>query len=321
MSIRKPAAYVAVLCFALAGAVDAHARAGGGKSFGSRGGNSSSFTPSTRTAPNVSPVGSQPNYANQGLNRPPVGSRGGFFSGGFGRGLLGGLLGAGLIGMLFGNGLFGGLGGLLSVFGLVIQIALIALLAMWAIRMFRSRQQSYAGASPAPGGAAFRTASGPGPGASGGLNGAPPRGPAQPQNTPLAVEQADYARFEEVLGSVQTAFSNEDIATIRRLATPQVADEFASELAENRARGVINRMSDVRFVQGDLAESWREAGGDYASVAMRYELIDAMIDRASGRVVDGDANRPQQVTEVWTFTRPAGGGSADWRLSAIQQAR
>lgn len=318
MSIRRSVAYATVLCIALAGVVEAQARAGGGKSFGSRGSNSFSMTPSTRTAPNVSPLGSQPNYANQGLNRPSVGSKG-FFGGGFGRGLLGGFLGAGLLGLLFGHGLFGGLGGLMSILGLIVQVALIALLAMWAIRMFRSRQQpSYAGANPASGGTSFRTAPGPVPGSSG--FGAA-RGPAPSQNAPLAIEQVDYEQFEKSLVGVQTAFSNEDAATLRQLATREMADEFASELAANRSNGVINRMSDIHFVKGDLAEAWREADGDYASVAMRYDLIDATIDRSSGRVVNGDANRPQQVTEVWTFTRPNGGRSTDWRLSAIQQAR
>lgn len=319
MSIRRSVAYAAVLCIALAGVVEAQARAGGGRSFGSRGSNSFSMTPSTRTAPNVSPLGSQPNYANQGLNRPAVGSRGGFFGGGFGRGLLGGFLGAGLLGLLFGHGLFGGLGGLMSILGLIVQVALIALLATWAIRMFRSRQQpSYAGANPASGGTSFRTAPGPISGSSG--FGAA-RGPAPSPNAPLAIEQADYEQFEKSLVGVQTAFSNEDVATLRQLATRDMADEFASELAANRSNGVINRMSDIHFVKGDLAEAWREPDGDYASVAMRYDLIDAMIDRTNGRVVNGDANRPQQVTEVWTFTRPNGGRTADWRLSAIQQAR
>lgn len=327
MSIRRSVAYAAVLCIALAGVVEAQARAGGGKSFGSRGSNSFSMTPSTRTAPNVSPLGSQPNYANQGLNRPATGARGGFFGGGFGRGLLGGFLGAGLLGLLFGHGLFGGLGGLMSILGLILQIGLVVLLASWAIRMFRSRQQSFAGAGPSggmSGGASYRNASpgpAPGPAPSGFGSGAAPRGPVQAQTAPLAIEQADYEQFEKSLVGVQTAFSNEDAATLRQLATREMADEFASELAANRSNGVIDRMSDIHFVKGDLAEAWREPDGDYASVAMRYDLIDATIDRATGRVVNGDANRPQQVTEVWTFMRPNGGRTADWRLSAIQQAR
>jgi predicted lipid-binding transport protein (Tim44 family) len=69
-------------------------------------------------------------------------------------------------------------------------------------------------------------------------------------------------------------------------------------------------------VQGDLAEAWREGSTDYATVAMKFSLVDKMVDRSTGRVVEGD-DHPQIVTEVWTFRRERGG---NWLLSAIQQA-
>ena len=314
MSVRKSFVFAAALALALAGAVDAQARAGGGGSFGSRGSKSFSTVPSTRTAPSVSPMGAQPGFNNGGLLRPATGSRGMF--GSFGRGLMGGLLGAGLIGMLFGNGLFGGLGGLMSVFGLLLQFGLLALLVMFAIRMFRSRQPYTPAAATS--GASFRS-TGPSPG---GSFGGPFGGAAAPEPAkPLALDATDYAQFERSLVAVQTAFSAEDVAALRRLAVPEIAAEFGRELDANRARGAINRMSDIHFIRGDLAESWGEAGSEYASLAMRYGLIDAMIDRTTGRVVAGDANTPQEVTEVWTFVRPVGGRASDWRLSAVQQGR
>lgn len=90
---------------------------------------------------------------------------------------------------------------------------------------------------------------------------------------------------------------------------------FSEDLAENASRGVVNRISDVKLLQGDLAEAWREGGTDYATVAMRFALNDTMVDRASGRIVEGG---PQEVAESWTFRRAHGG---PWMLSAIQQAR
>jgi predicted lipid-binding transport protein (Tim44 family) len=68
-------------------------------------------------------------------------------------------------------------------------------------------------------------------------------------------------------------------------------------------------------LQGDLAEAWREGDTDFASVAMRFSLIDKTLDRTTGRIVDG-SDQPAEVTEVWTFLRPRG---ARWELSAIQQ--
>jgi predicted lipid-binding transport protein (Tim44 family) len=119
-----------------------------------------------------------------------------------------------------------------------------------------------------------------------------------------------------LLTDIQTAYSREDINKLRACATPEMVSYFSDDLAENTRRGVINRVSDVKLLQGDLAEAWREGGMEYASVAMRFSLVDQMIDRASSRVVEGD-ERPQEVTEVWTFVRPRGG---NWMLSAIQQA-
>jgi predicted lipid-binding transport protein (Tim44 family) len=70
------------------------------------------------------------------------------------------------------------------------------------------------------------------------------------------------------------------------------------------------------LLQGDLSEAWREADVDYATVAMRFAAIDKLVDRATGRVVEGDPDRPVEATELWTFRRDRGG---DWVLSAIQQ--
>jgi predicted lipid-binding transport protein (Tim44 family) len=89
---------------------------------------------------------------------------------------------------------------------------------------------------------------------------------------------------------------------------------FSEQLSENASRGLLNRVSDVRLLQGDLSEAWREGDVEYATVAMRFALTDSMIDRASGRVVEGGS--PSEVTEVWTFMRARGGR---WILSAIQQ--
>jgi predicted lipid-binding transport protein (Tim44 family) len=89
---------------------------------------------------------------------------------------------------------------------------------------------------------------------------------------------------------------------------------FSEQFAENASRGVINKVDNVRLEQGDLAEAWREDAVEYATVAMRFSLTDRLIDRATGRVLEGGESG--EVTELWTFMRARGGG---WLLSAIQQ--
>src|SRR5437868_1882764 len=118
---------------------DAQARAGRGGSFGSRGGQTFSAPPSTSTAPSARPIErsmTQPGQPGSLAQRAPSTSPlGGFFGRpGFLGGMFAGFLGAGLLGMLFGHGLFGGLGGFASILGLILQVALIAIVArlIWA---------------------------------------------------------------------------------------------------------------------------------------------------------------------------------------------
>src|SRR5205823_616017 len=111
-------------------------RPGSGGSSGSRG--TRTYTPpaATRTAPNTAaPMERTMTQPTRPGVAQPAPAGGGFFGRpGFMGGLFAGFLGAGLLGMLFGGGLFGGLGGLASILGLVLQIALILIVArlIWA---------------------------------------------------------------------------------------------------------------------------------------------------------------------------------------------
>jgi predicted lipid-binding transport protein (Tim44 family) len=285
----------------------ADARIGGGFSSGSRGSRTFSAPPPTTTAPNAaSPFNrtySQP--TNPGMNST---AGGGFFSRP-GSGLLGGLaagfLGAGLLGMLFGGGLFSGIGGFSSILGLILQIVLIVFLVRLAMSWWHRRQASqpaYAGAGPLGAGQQSSFGSGMGFGLGSG-------------SAPLQIQPADYEAFERLLVETQAAYSNEDIAKLRTLATPEMVTYFSEDLQQNRARNQVNRVSGTKLLQGDLAEAWREGDSDYATVAMRYSLVDRFVDRTSGQLMGG-SEQPEEVTEVWTFVRPRG---RDWMLSGIQQ--
>ena len=50
---------------------------------------------------------------------------------------------------------------------------------------------------------------------------------------------------------------------------------------------------------------------------MRFSQIDVSRRVSDGAVVEGDPNRRQTSTELWTFVRSQGG---PWMLSAIQQS-
>ncbi|MTI18999.1 hypothetical protein E1162_17290 [Rhodobacteraceae bacterium RKSG542] len=332
-------------------AVD-YAEARRGMSFGSRGARTFSAPKATNTAPkNAAPVersmtpntqANQPGAAQRaGTTQQAAGAqKRGLFGGGFLGSMLGGLMLGGLIGMLMGTG-FGGFGGIL-------QILLLGIGVMFLIRFLRSRQQPQAAAGPqgyAPqqnepfsfndagsnqqqGGqqAQGRGFSMPNIGGAATAQAEP-----QPQqeaynaepvfstqaDDEIGLTPADFDAFEEMLAKVWKAYGEENYGAIRELTTPEIMGFFAEELGQAASKGLINEVRDVKLLQGDLSEAWREGDAEYASVAMRYESIDVMRERATNKVVEGNADIPQEVTEIWTFVRQ---GGEPWKLSAIQQA-
>src|SRR6202790_2852035 len=204
----------------------ADARIGGGLSSGSRGSRTFSAPPSTSTAPGTAQpfnrTFSQP--GSPGLGSP---AGGGFFNSP-GRSMLGGLaagfLGAGLLGMLFGGGMFSGLGGFSSIFRLILQIGLIVIVVRMAMSWWHRRQapaSAYAGAATGPGAQpSFRSATGFGLGSG---------------SAPLEILPADYEAFEQLLSEIQAAWSNEDVARLHTLATPEMVSYFTGDLAHNKA--------------------------------------------------------------------------------------
>jgi predicted lipid-binding transport protein (Tim44 family) len=278
----------------------ADARAGGGSSFGSRGSMTYSAPPATRTAPysaapmqrSMTPRQTAPSYGYRGYQ-----------GGGMMHGLMGGLFAAGLFGLMFGHGFMGGGLGLFGLLGLLLQIVLVVVVVRFLFRMFT-------------GGRSAVMAGGPNVYSGGGMGGPGPNmAPSGPPTIPIT--PADYQQFEQLLMGIQAAWSAHDLSGLQAMATPEMVSYFSEQLSEQVSRGVRNVVNDVRLVSGDLSQAWAEDGREYATVAMRFSMIDVTRDTA-GRVVDGSPNEHVTETEIWTFVRSRGG---HWILSAIQQTR
>src|SRR6516164_8034142 len=191
-------------------ASSADARIGGGLSSGSRGSRTFSAPPPTSTMPSAAPMQRSVTQPDVAAPRPGFApSPGGFFGrSGFWGGLAAGFLGAGLFGLLFGHGFMGGVGGLVSFLGLIFQLGLIALIAMFLWRWFQRRNE------PAYAGSLYRDSSNR-DSSTGGLFGGLGGGGGQSASSTgtrqrsddVGIATADYDAFERLLGEIQTAYS------------------------------------------------------------------------------------------------------------------
>jgi predicted lipid-binding transport protein (Tim44 family) len=279
----------------------ADARAGGGKSFGSRGAKTYTAPPATKTAPGAAPIERSVTDKRTPMAAPAAQpSR----LGGWRGLLLGGLFAAGL-GSIF------GFGAIASILGFLLQFALIGGAIYLAVSFIRSRNQP-ALASARGSGTSRRDT--------------PNRSLYTFSNDPaaaataLSIGKEDFDCFERLLEEIQIAYGREDVEKLGARTTPEMFSYFSQDLHDNAKQGLRNDVSDIKLLQGDLSEAWRENGSDYATVVMRYSLVDATVDRVTGAVISGDPAHSSETTEVWTFRRDDRARADGWELSAIQQA-
>lgn len=305
----------------------AWARAGGGRSMGSRG--SRSFSTPSSPSP-----GSQPFNSGPGMTSPPLQpSAGGTFSRSpFMQGLAGGLAGGFLGSLLFGgmgHAAPGGVGG--GGLGLLDMVILgFLLFFLWKFikrRRATNAASAYSSRSDtayAGGGYGTSTPAGfPNAAGAGGGYGEEPfdsvqRGFDQIRQFDPAFNANELKELvQDLFFRVQAGWMNRSLDGILDLLTPEMARYFSEEFDRMKQSGRINRLENIAIRKVEPAEVWQEAGRDYVTVLFTANLLDYTVDEVTGQVVEGDRMNPVKFEEFWTFARDI--GSSNWQLSAIQQ--
>jgi predicted lipid-binding transport protein (Tim44 family) len=131
----------------------------------------------------------------------------------------------------------------------------------------------------------------------------------------------DKGIFQQVLTDVQTAWSNQDLAGLRRVVTPEMLSYFATALAEQTSLDMANHVEDVTLLRAEVREAWTEDAAQYATIDLHWSARDYTVSLAKQRgepdyLIEGSEEMPTETHEVWTFVRYQNG---KWLLSAIQQ--
>lgn len=116
---------------------------------------------------------------------------------------------------------------------------------------------------------------------------------------------------------IVTAYAEGDRRTLKNLLSRDVYEGFEAAIGEREKRG---ETVETRFVSIDNADiTGAELRGRSAQVTVRFlsQLISATHDR-QGNVVDGNAEKVSEVTDVWTFARDVGSRDPNWKLVATE---
>ncbi|HZP74558.1 MAG TPA: Tim44/TimA family putative adaptor protein [Pseudolabrys sp.] len=113
------------------------------------------------------------------------------------------------------------------------------------------------------------------------------------------------------------AFAQGDRRTLKNLLSREVCDGFETAITERETRG---ETMESRFVSIDNADiTAAELRGRTAQITVRFvsQLVSVTRDK-SGNVVDGNAEKVTDVTDVWTFARDLSSRDPNWKLVATE---
>jgi predicted lipid-binding transport protein (Tim44 family) len=116
---------------------------------------------------------------------------------------------------------------------------------------------------------------------------------------------------------IVTTFAEGDRRRLRSLLSREAYDGFDAAITEREGRG---ETAETRFVSIDGSTvTAAELRGRTAQITVRFvsKLVSATRDR-SGTVVDGNAEKVTDVTEVWTFARDISSRDPNWKIVATE---
>jgi predicted lipid-binding transport protein (Tim44 family) len=116
---------------------------------------------------------------------------------------------------------------------------------------------------------------------------------------------------------IVTTFAEGDRRQLRSLLSKEVYDGFDAAITERESRG---ETAETRFVSIDGSTITAvELRNRTAQITVRFvsKLVSATRDR-SGTVIDGNAEKVTDVTDVWTFARDISSRDPNWKVVATE---
>lgn len=300
----------------------AYARAGGGRSSGSRGFSSGGSRSYQRTTPTRPPTATQqPTVKTPSPVQPPQQSFGRSLLYGIGGGLLGGMIGS----MLFGGRGYAGGGGYGGGFGFgdIIILLVIAGIIYFIYKKYRARkaeemQMSAAGTGYSPSYSYNETMP------SQAYDEQPLHGDPVSQGLQHIKEMDasfDDKQFkelaEDIFFKIQGSWTRRDLSSVRHLLTPQMLNTFQTDINNYISNKQINRLENIAMRQVDIVDAVQDQGEEYITVKFLASVLDYTISEIDNKVISGSQNDPVKFLEYWTFTRKI--GDKNWLLAGITQ--
>lgn len=116
---------------------------------------------------------------------------------------------------------------------------------------------------------------------------------------------------------IVTAYANGDRDTLKTFLSDDVYGSFERAISDREAKEHTHETTVVAMKEAELIDA--ELKGKTAEITVKFvsDLVDVTRD-SDGRVIDGDPNQIDSVTDIWTFARDVSAQDPNWTLVATR---
>lgn len=121
--------------------------------------------------------------------------------------------------------------------------------------------------------------------------------------------------FEMIL----SAFSKGDFDTLSNLVNKELLKKIEKIISERKAQGLVAETDLIGFVETNI-EAVNFWEGDKVSLVVKFvsEQVNLLKD-ADGKIIEGDENYVQQISDVWTFEKSLNPRVNNWLLCSTKK--
>lgn len=160
----------------------------------------------------------------------------------------------------------------------------------------------------------------------------------EPQELEPVVDEANLSETDKVLMQIPNfnktrfidnaqnafqiiteAFNNGDIETLEMLVSKKILKKFQETIETRKADGIIAETDFICFDKVEIVKADIDKN-DNASISVEFvsEQVNVLRD-ADGKVLQGDENFIQNITDVWTFERAVNSSAPNWILTSTKK--
>ncbi|MBR6409352.1 MAG: Tim44 domain-containing protein [Alphaproteobacteria bacterium] len=126
-------------------------------------------------------------------------------------------------------------------------------------------------------------------------------------------------RASKVFEMVLEAFASQDKETLKMLTDSKLYDKFEAIIDERKAKGITVESDLIRIETMEIIDAKVSAKGK-AQIVVKFESeqINVLKD-ADGKLIEGDENFVQKISDTWTFEKNINTPSHVWLLTSTKK--